>query len=117
MYREMIMTSQVFLRDCTAIEPEQIILFGGYALDKVNPSKSGEQMVVGTSDDRPVRVLDDWIVLEGSDDTIDLLSYARQGIDAALDFKVMQPRKPLPDASQSIVDAICDVYRILDERD
>ena len=29
LYREMVLSSQVFLRDCSAINPEQLVLFGG----------------------------------------------------------------------------------------
>ena len=32
LYREMVLSFQVFLRDCTMMRPEQIVLFGGYSL-------------------------------------------------------------------------------------
>ena len=60
--------------------------------------------------DRDQRVLDDWIVVEGQcQDTINLLSCARAEINAALDLKVMQPRRPLPDDMQSMIETVCYV--------
>ena len=63
-------------------------------------------------------MLDDWIVVDSQcADTMDLLTDVRREIDAALALKVMSPRKPLPDASEDIVDAVGALFRILDERD
>ena len=108
LYREMILSSQVFLRGVTAIAPEQIALFGGYNLKhnlkSVEPGENG------------YAVLDDWIVLDGScQDTINILVDARSEIQAALDLKVMDPRKPLPEGTRAILDAVCDVYKGLDD--
>ncbi|KAL7540793.1 hypothetical protein ACHAXR_010394 [Thalassiosira sp. AJA248-18] len=105
-YREMVLSSQVFLRGCTALKPEQILLCGGYEL-----KSNGDQA-------RGQRVLDDWIIVEGQcDDTLGVLSTARSEINAALDLKVMNPRKPLPEVQQSIIDAVCDCFDVLDETD
>jgi hypothetical protein len=102
----MVLSSQVFLRGCTALEPEQIVLFGGYSLNNPNISqswKSGRDCV-GT-------VLDDWIIVEGQcQDTIDLLSRARREVNTALDMKVMKPRSALPVVTQNIIDAVCNVF-------
>ena len=99
-YREMVLSSQVFLRGCTALMPEQILLFGGYAFD------SNRQLI------------DDWIMVEGQcADTLDVLSDARREINAALELTVMNPRKPLPEVQRSIVDAVCDCFDMLDETD
>jgi HrpA-like RNA helicase len=119
LYREMAMTSQVFLRDCTALRPEQIVLFGGYSLDQVDRDyRMANAYEASDSNDSTVRVLDEWIVLEGScNDTMDLLANARQSIEAALDLKAMDPRKPLPEALQFTVDAVCDVFDILEQHD
>jgi HrpA-like RNA helicase len=117
-YHEMVLSSQVFLRGCTALKPEQVLLFGGYNLDgpKQPESSNGESMddwIDYCLDDSPgiergQRVLDDWIVVEGQcQDTIDLLSCVRAEINAALDLKVMQPHRPLPDDLQSIIETVC----------
>jgi ATP-dependent RNA helicase DHX36 len=99
-YREMVLSSQVFLRGCTALTPEQILLFGGYSFD-------GNQ-----------RLIDEWIMVEGQcADTLDVLSAARREINAALELTVMNPRKPLPEVQRLIVDAVCDCFDVLDETD
>lgn len=92
-YREMVLSSQVFLRGCTALTPEQILLFGGYGLDSNG------------------RVLDDWIIIEGTcDETLNLLTAARAEINAALELTVMEPRRAMPEKQQEIIDALCDCF-------
>jgi len=104
-YREMVFSSQVFLRGCTALDPEQVLLFGGYGLETSE-----------SDDGRRRRVLDDWIIVEGRcNDTLDALSRARSEIDVALDMKVMNPRRPLPESQQTIIDAVCDCFSVLDD--
>ena len=146
LYKEMMLSSQVFLRDVTAMRPEQLMLLGGHDLSKRDfsgddassssesaspPSppqpplldESGQPIVEeSTSEEeniaRPRTMLDDWIVVDSQcADTMDLLTDVRREIDAALALKVMSPRKPLPDASEDIVDAVGALFRILDERD
>ncbi len=99
------LSSQVFLRGCTALEPEQVMLFGGYRLE-TSAEFNG----------RKRRVLDDWIMVEGRcSDTLDALSIARKEIDVALDMKVKNPRSPLPASQQTIIDAVCDCFSVLDD--
>ncbi|KAK1735409.1 ATP-dependent RNA helicase [Skeletonema marinoi] len=106
-YREMVLSSQVFLRGCTALEPEQVLLFGGYGLETSE-----------SDDGRRRRVLDDWIIVEGRcSDTLDALSRARSEIDVALDTKIMNPRRPLPESQQTIIDAVCDCFTVIDDDD
>jgi HrpA-like RNA helicase len=103
LYREMVLSSGVFIRDCSSIRPEQLLLFGGYSL-----TLSGGA--------RPVHVLDDWIVTESKcKDTISLLTTARKDITAALEHKAMYPRLPLPLELQGAIDSICDMFEVLDE--
>ncbi|KAL7545095.1 hypothetical protein ACHAWF_010611 [Thalassiosira exigua] len=161
-YREMVLSSQVFLRGCTALEPEQILLFGGYSLD--DPTKNLESMshtsgqdeqnllssgdspddptdlldlLSGDNDPQPdpsrttavptgsndtppgrsraKRVLDDWIIVDSPcEDTLEILSAARREIEMALDFKVMNPRMPLPDGQQEIIDSVRTCFDVLD---
>jgi len=108
-YREMCLSSQVFLRGCTALTPEQIMLFGGYSLEtSTNQQLSNSQVLT--------RVLDGWIIVEGScENTLDLLSTARREINAALDLKVLNPRKPLPEVQQSIIDGVRECFDMLDD--
>ena len=130
LYREMMLSSQVFLRDVTAMRPEQLMLFGGHELAKRDFMSTGAdatsvpELLLDEAGE-PIQppenrrtVLDDWVVIDSScADTMDLLTDVRREIDAALAFKVMAPRKPLPEASDAIVDAVSGIFRILDERD
>jgi len=108
-YREMVLSSQVFLRDCTAITPEQMMLFGGYSLiDSTN-----KEYYYSSKE----ALLDDWILAKSScHDTIELLINSRNEINAALEYKVMHPKDPLPNTSQSIIESICDMFDILDNK-
>ena len=102
LYREMVLSSQVFLRDCTAMQPEQLVLFAGYTLDTLKGSS------------HPVHIIDDWIVAESScDETMRCLQTARKDINAALEYKVMHPKHPLPLESQEAIDIICDMFDVL----
>ena len=122
LYKEMMLSSQVFLRDVTAMRPEQLMLLGGHDLSKRDfsgddassssesaspPSpphplldESGQPIVEeSTSEEeniaRPRTMLDDWIVVDSQcADTMDLLTDVRREIDAALALKVMSPRNP-----------------------
>lgn len=100
LYREMVLSSQVFLRECSAMQPEQLLLFGGYTMNTINSDIM-----------RPLHVIDDWIVAESAcEDTIQVLTAARQDVNAALEFKVMHPRHPLPFEQQDAIDSICDMF-------
>jgi ATP-dependent RNA helicase DHX36 len=147
LYKEMMLSSQVFLRDVTAMRPEQLMLLGGHELtrrdfsDDDNGDTDAPSAVAQIDDDDQVSLLDasgvpvdapsptppesrrrimldDWIVVDSQcADTLDLMTDVRREIDAALAFKVMAPRKPLPEASEDIIDAVGAVFRILEERD
>lgn len=100
LYREMVLSSQVFLRECSSMEPEQLLLFGGYTMD----THISDSM-------RRMHVIDDWIVAESScEDTLRILTTARKDINAALEYKVMHPRHPLSFEQQDIIDNICDMF-------
>ena len=61
-------------------------------------------------------VIDDWIVVDSScDDTMAILSSARNDIQAALVLKAMYPRKPLPEDTQRVTESICDMFEVLNE--
>ena len=101
-YREMVLSSQVFLRDCTAMRPEQLVLFGGYTLGTLKGCP------------HPVHIIDDWIVVESAcDETLRCLQTARKDINTALEYKVMYPKHPLPLESQEAIDIICDMFDVL----
>ena len=102
----MVLSSQVFIRGCTALSPEQTLLFGGYNLSSDNNDGRKGQ-----------RVIDDWIIVEGAQciDSVDVLANARREINAALDYKVMNPRKPLPEAQQVVIDALGECLDLLDD--
>lgn len=113
LYQEMVLSSQVFLRGCTALEPEQVFLFGGYLfIDKNNNSNTGDGSAEfqkgGTA--API-VLDDWIIVESQcQETINALSQARRELNVALDTKVMQPRKEFPTRTQYIIDTVSNLF-------
>jgi len=110
LYREMVLSSQVFLRECTSMTPEQIVLFGGYSLDSFN----NQHPAGGYT--HSLNVLDNWIVAESQcDDTLNVLISARRDINAALEYKAMHPRAHLPDESQVVIDSICDMFQVLSE--
>ena len=70
--------------------PEQVLLFGGYEL-------SGD--VASNVGGRGHRTIDDWIIVEGKcTDSVNVLSNARREVNAALDLKLMYPRRPLPES-------------------
>lgn len=148
LYKEMMLSSQVFLRDVTAMRPEQLMLLGGHELTRrdfsgdngdIDAPSAGAQTGADVDDRVPLLdasgvpvdvpsptppeprrriMLDDWIVVDSQcADTLDLMIDVRREIDAALAFKVMAPRKPLPEASEDIIDAVGAVFRILEERD
>jgi len=111
LYREMVLSSQIFLRDATAMEPEQIILFGGYNVEEVESAP-------GASSSSVQGVLDDWIVVESrSKETVDLLIRARRDIEMVLQQKVMNPRAQIAAESQDILDVVCDVLDPFPDKD
>eukprot|EP00957_Ditylum_brightwellii_P073750 5605096-Ditylum_brightwellii.AAC.1 len=107
-YHEMVLSSQVFLRNCTSINPEQIMLFGGNSLKPLSlPGDTTNKFI-----------LDDWIVVGSRcEDSLEFLSTIRREINAAIALKVMNPRKPLPESSDDIIEAVSHTFNILDERD
>jgi len=107
----MVLSSQIFLRDATAMEPEQIILFGGYNVEEVESAP-------GASSSSVQGVLDDWIVVESrSKETVDLLIRARRDIEMVLQQKVMNPRAQIAAESQDILDVVCDVLDPFPDKD
>jgi ATP-dependent RNA helicase DHX36 len=113
-YHEMMLSSQVFIRNCTALTPEQIMLFGGLSFrssQKPATEETASNQLCGHT------LLDDWIVVDSMcETTLNLLTAARLEINAAVVLKVMSPRKPLPEASQVIIDAVAETFNILDDR-
>ena len=108
LYREMIQSSQVFLRGNTTIEPEQIALFGGYTMDT---AAIGDGTGLNT---KPARLIDDWIILDGPcEKSIETLVDVRREIQSAIQLKVMDPQSPLPESYQKVLDATCDLYQTL----
>jgi hypothetical protein len=62
------------------------------------------------------RVLDDWIAVDGTcEATLEALEIARREINACVDLRVMNPRHPLPEAKQEIIDQVCYCFDVLDE--
>lgn len=99
LYQEMVQSSQVFIRNLIAIEPEQIVLFGGFHLEPI-------------ADDAPIgeMILDDWVLVTSSSpssrESLDLLAAVREELNTALVLKAMQPRQRIPQDSQQVVDGI-----------
>jgi hypothetical protein len=141
LYKEMVLSSQVFLRDCSAVSPEQVVLFGGSrvtdapapVVTQSETDASSEPPLLG-ADGAPVELsasaasssssapmaalLDAWIVVSSScADTSELLLDVRRELDAATAHKVMHPRRPLPKASSEIIDAVAATMHIVDARE
>ena len=158
LYKEMVQSSQVFLRDCSAVTPEQVMLFGGSKITKPPAIEEGEGQLFETAegaaevDERgetndsgfdagggeairdstpaeadpffaatapppPSALIDDWIVVSSScADTSELLVDVRREIDAAVSLVVMQPRRPLPKASEEILDAVAATMHVVEAR-
>ena len=83
----------------------------------------GEDVVPSSRFDRSAAgrakfLLDEWVFLGSNcEDTMDLLRDAREELNMALNWRVMYPRKPPPESSEEIVDAIALMLRIVDERE
>jgi len=152
-YREMVLSSSVFLRDSTALSPEQVAMFAGHQISfapKIEEDQNdgagrdggllnadgsvnvtmdidmpfdGEDVVPSSRFDRSAAgrakfLLDEWVFLGSNcEDTMDLLRDAREELNMALNWRVMYPRKPPPESSEEIVDAIALMLRIVDERE
>ena len=152
-YREMVLSSSVFLRDSTALSPEQVAMFAGHQISfapkveeaqndstesddgllnadgsvnasmDIDMSFDGDDMVPSSRFDRSAAgrakfLLDEWVFLDSNcEDTMDLLRDAREELNMALNWRVMYPRKPPPESSEEIVDAIAQMLRIVDERE
>jgi hypothetical protein len=158
LYKEMVQSSQVFLRDCSAVTPEQVMLFGGSkitrppAIEDVEEPREGQletadgaaevdergvtndsgfdaavasdgapaeadPFFAATAPPPPSALIDDWIVVSSScADTSELLVDVRREIDAAVSLVVMQPRRPLPKASEEILDAVAATMHVVEAR-
>jgi HrpA-like RNA helicase len=96
LFQEKVLSSQLFLRGSSAMEPEQLLLFGGYHFDSLRGSH-----VHG--------LLDDWIAVESPcPETVRALSVARKEINRALEYKVMYPKASLPAETQEVLDCVAD---------
>ncbi len=75
-FRRKVQTSSVFLRGCSSVLPEQILLFGGSHLDTSNPTGG----IHG--------ILDGWITIEGEKETVNLLIHVRKTVEVMLERKL-----------------------------
>jgi ATP-dependent RNA helicase DHX36 len=139
MYSEMVSSSQVFIRGVSAMNPEQVMLFGGSKLKKCEAvstppvSDGGKGPLLGADGlptrsvapssralaaaNSPVAVIDDWImVMSSCADTAELLEDVRGELDAALALKTMNPRQPLSPAFVSIIDAVAGTMTLVQKR-
>jgi len=89
-YREMVRTSQVFLRGCCSLLPEQILLFGGTHLDVKVSSSSNSSSINNPSNIRGI--LDGWIIVEANgeegEEAVDMLIRAREAIERIAERKL-----------------------------
>ena len=91
------------------MRPEQIALFKGFSMDSFPKQRADGHSV------HSVDVLDDWIVAESScDDTMGILNSACRDINAALEYKVMHPQRPLPDETQDVIGGVCYMFDMID---
>eukprot|EP00928_Gymnodinium_smaydae_P070037 TRINITY_DN5397_c0_g4_i1.p1 TRINITY_DN5397_c0_g4~~TRINITY_DN5397_c0_g4_i1.p1 ORF type:complete len:1912 (+),score=496.69 TRINITY_DN5397_c0_g4_i1:159-5738(+) len=119
-----ISNKQGFLRTTTLVDPYHIVLCGGLAVerkpdewaewygeeDKDTEDQDDFQIEDGNSGGA-VAVIDDWIELQGSDESVRLLSYLRDEIRRCVHRKVLDPNSTLPDTSQWLLDEAVNVLR------
>jgi HrpA-like RNA helicase len=89
LYCHKVQTSDVFLRGCSSVLPEQILLFGGSHLDTAAAITK-----ISNPNNHNIRgILDGWITIEssveGGDETVDLLIRARETIESILERKLL----------------------------
>ena len=83
-FRRKVQTDNVFLRGCSSVLPEQILLFGGSHLDTTTKA-----MVPASLTDIK-GILDEWIIIEGnSQQIVHLLIRARKAIQTILEHKLL----------------------------
>ena len=89
LYFNKVQTSDIFLRGCSSVLPEQILLFGGSHLDVAAAAAAAERISTPKYNIRGI--LDGWITIEssveGRDETVDLLIRARETIESILERK------------------------------
>ena len=127
LYREMVLSSQVFLRDCSAINPEQLVLFGGTKM--APPPEVAHTAVSAPSAPQPASIeeysLDEPPPLLNADGTpsITLKSKSRSSADppssvneplgaAVLDDWILV-RSTCADTSELLVDVRRELYAAL----
>lgn len=110
-----ISNKQGFLRTTTLVDPYHVVLFGGLSVEhqggraQDQPEQSledDEQALEGLDGGGPVALIDEWIELQGSDETVRQLSYLRDEIRRCIHLKVLAPGEPLPEASQWLLDEV-----------
>ena len=83
-YHTKLHTSDVFIKDCSSVLPEQILMFGGNHLDTTK-SLSIENC------DNVRGIMDEWIIVQNSDEeNINLLLRTREIIKALLERKLLR---------------------------
>lgn len=110
-YRNLVQTSDVFLRDCSSMLPEQILLFGGSTLEKAAAATTTD-----ANHDQNLRgILDEWIAIESSseegEDNVHLLIRARETIEAILERKLLHLSSKHPQRSKDQHDFFLDGIR------
>ncbi|CAK0882406.1 unnamed protein product [Prorocentrum cordatum] len=129
-----ISNKQGFLRTTTLVDPYHIMLFGGLSVERQQrpghgkgAKGKGKQAAEDDGDDGfavegldgggPVAVIDDWIELQGQEESIRLLSLLRSEMRRCIHLKVLDPKAPLPEASQWMLDeAVTGVLRTATRR-
>jgi len=111
-----ISNKQGFLRTTTLVDPYHIILFGGLGVEHRREATEGRgkqpeeeasgPTVEGLEWAGPLTLIDDWIELQGSEDTIYLLSYLRSEIRRCIHLKVLDPSGQLPESTQWLLDEV-----------
>jgi hypothetical protein len=114
-FHRKVQTSGVFLRGCSSVLPEQILLFGGSHLNRSATTTSS-----ASSQGRRIKgILDGWIAIDGvNEENVDLLIRARNAIETILERKLLNlsvnPKKYCTENDNLVIDGL---RRFLDELD
>jgi len=99
-YTEMTQTSNIFIRQTTAVSPIEVCLFGGSLISDQWPGSV---------------VLDHWIVAKGTGPDIQVLQKTRRQMSVFLEHLAQAPHQPLVKVQESFVDNVLDILEEIRE--
>ena len=116
LYREMVLSSQVFLRDCSAVSPEQLVLFGGTKMAPPPEVAFGAPVPAPVPDGVPAESSSDQSPSDQSasaQSSTASLSLANEPIGAAVLDDWILVRSTCADTSELLVDVRRELHAAL----